>query len=74
MKKKLAVAAAAVVVGLCLAAQSEAAAYIKFDGVDGEALDKDHAGWSVLVSFSQGLHKPGGGATGSTRRRGDVIL
>ena len=50
------------------------AAYIKFDGVDGEAQDKDHKGWSDLASFGQGLHKPGGGATGATRRRGDVIL
>jgi type VI secretion system secreted protein Hcp len=50
------------------------AAYIKFDGVDGEAQDKDHKGWSDLASFSQGLHQPGGGATGATRRRGDVIL
>ena len=49
------------------------AAYIKFDGVDGEAQDKDHKGWSDLASFSQGIHQPGGGATGATRRRGDVI-
>jgi type VI secretion system secreted protein Hcp len=50
------------------------AAYIKFDGVDGEALDKDHQAWSDLAQFGQGLHQPGGGATGATRRRGDVIL
>ena len=50
------------------------AAYIKFDGVDGEAQDKDHKGWSDIMSFSQGLHQPGGGSTGATRRRGDVIL
>mgnify|MGYP003572239833 CR=1 FL=1 len=50
------------------------AAYIKFDGVDGEAQDKDHKGWSDLGSFSQVIHKPMGGATGATRRRGDVVL
>ena len=50
------------------------AAYIKFDGVDGEAQDKDHKGWSDIASFSQGLHQPGGAATGPTRRRGDVIM
>ena len=50
------------------------AAFIKFDGVDGESQDKDHKNWSPISSFSQGLHKPGGGATGSTRRRGDVVL
>lgn len=50
------------------------AAYIKFDGVDGETKDKDHTGWSDILSFGQGLHQPGGGATGATRRRGDVIM
>ncbi len=50
------------------------AAYIKFDGVEGEAKDKDHTGWSDLASFGQGMHQPGGGATGASRRRGDVIL
>lgn len=50
------------------------AAYIKFDGVDGESQDKDHKNWSDLHSFSQMMHKPGAGATGATRRRGDVIL
>jgi type VI secretion system secreted protein Hcp len=49
------------------------AAYIKFDGVDGEAQDKDHKGWSDLGHFNKGMRQPGGGATGATRRRGDVI-
>ena len=49
------------------------AAYIKFDGVDGECLDKDHSKWSDLISFGQAIHKPGAG-TGATRRRGDVVL
>ena len=49
------------------------AAYIKFDGIDGEAQDKDHKGWSDLESFNQAVTKPGSG-TGATRRRGDVIL
>ena len=50
------------------------AAYIKFDGIDGEAQDKDHKGWSDILSFTQGINKPGGGGTGATRRRGDVVL
>ena len=50
------------------------AAYIKFDGVDGEAQDKDHKNWSDVASFSQGLTQPGGSSTGPTRRRGDVIV
>lgn len=50
------------------------AAYIKFDGVDGEAQDKDHKNWSDLLSFSQAVTQPGGGSTGPTRRRADVIM
>ncbi len=34
------------------------AAYIKFDGVDGEAKDKGHEKWSDLTKFSQVVHKP----------------
>lgn len=49
------------------------AAYIKFDGVDGESKDDGHKGWSDLRSFKQIIRKPGAG-TGATRRRGDVIL
>ena len=49
------------------------AAFIKFEKVEGECQDKDHKGWSDLLSFSQGLSQPGGGATGQTRRRGDVV-
>ena len=29
------------------------AGYIKFDGVDGETQDKDHKGWSDLLSFTE---------------------
>ncbi|MHC4399529.1 MAG: Hcp family type VI secretion system effector [Planctomycetota bacterium] len=50
------------------------AAYIKFDGTEGEAQDKDHKGWSDIISFNQGINQPGGGSTGATRRRGDVVL
>ena len=50
------------------------ALFIKFDGVDGEANDKDHKSWSDLLSFSWGLHKAGAGATGQTRRRGVVTV
>lgn len=50
------------------------AAYIKFDGIEGEAKDKDHDKWTDILSFNQGVSKPGGSATGATRRRGDTIL
>ena len=66
---------AGLILAMAMAASNGwAAAYIKFEGVDGEAQDKDHENWSDLVSFSQPIHKPGGGATGPSRRRGDVVL
>ena len=52
-----------------------AAYYIKFDGIDGEALDKDHSGWSDLNSFGQALRTSIVDlSSDGTRRRGDVIL
>ncbi len=50
------------------------AGYMKFDGIDGESKDKDHKGWIDILSFGQAIHQPGGSATGTARRRGDVIL
>lgn len=47
--------------------------YVKFEGVDGEAQDKDHKGWCDALAFSQGQSSAGGG-TGATRRRGDVVF
>lgn len=49
------------------------AGYMKIEGVEGEAKDKDHKGWSDIISLNQVIHKPGTG-TGPTRRRGDVVL
>jgi type VI secretion system secreted protein Hcp len=50
------------------------ALFIKFDGIDGEAKDKDHKAWSDLLSMSWGLHRAGAGQTGQTRRRGVVTV
>jgi type VI secretion system secreted protein Hcp len=50
------------------------AAYIKFDGVDGECIAKGHEKWSDLKTFSQNIHKTGAGQTGVARRRGTPIL
>lgn len=38
--------------------QAATAVFVKFDGVDGESQDKDHRGWSDLLSFSQGQYVP----------------
>lgn len=40
---------------------SEAAAYIKFDGIDGESTNKDHKGWIEIESFSWGVSRPSSG-------------
>jgi len=50
------------------------AAYIKFDGVEGECQDKDHKKWIDVLSVSQVIHKAGGGSTSTARRRGDTIF
>jgi type VI secretion system secreted protein Hcp len=49
-----------------------AAGFIKFDGIDGEALDRDHRSWSDLLSFRQGQSVQADGAT--PRSRGRVVL
>lgn len=45
---------------LTKAPTSSAAAYIKFDGVDGESNDQDHKGWIDVLSFSWGVSQSGG--------------
>jgi type VI secretion system secreted protein Hcp len=50
------------------------AMYIQITGIDGESTDKDHKDWIDVLSFSMGMADPGGGATGATRRRGDVVI
>ena len=45
---------------------ADAGMFIKFDGVDGESVDRDHKGWSDLDSFSFGVEREAaeGGAGG----------
>ncbi len=57
---------------------ANAAAYMKFDGVDGEAVDKDHQSWSDLVSFQHSITR-GDPGSDTTRQRasatlGDVVV
>ena len=49
-------------------------AYIRFEGIDGEAVSIGHEGWSEIVSFNQQITKPGSGSIDISRRRGDVVL
>ncbi len=45
---------------------AEAAAYIKFDGIDGEFAERDHKNWCNVESVNMGGHRAGGGGTAST--------
>jgi type VI secretion system secreted protein Hcp len=50
------------------------AAFAKYDGIDGESNDSKHSKWIDVLSMDWGAHKPGGGATGQTRRRGAAVV
>jgi len=54
-------------------APGHASMYVKFDGVDGEAQDKDHKNWSDILTFSQGQLTSTAGA-GSTRLRDECVF
>ena len=47
--------------------------YVKFDGIDGESVDKEHKNWCDLLSYSQSFSKPSS-ASGTSRRRGGVVV
>lgn len=48
--------------------------YIRFDGVEGEAQDRDYGGWCDALSFSQGQSVLDVGGTGATRLRGNAVF
>jgi type VI secretion system Hcp family effector len=50
------------------------AAFAKYDGIDGESADANHDKWIDVLSIDWGAHKPGGGATGQSRRRGAAVV
>ncbi|MBI2480731.1 MAG: type VI secretion system tube protein Hcp [Planctomycetia bacterium] len=50
------------------------AVFAKYDGIDGESDDDKHGKWIDVLSVDWGMHRPGGGATGQTRRRGAAIV
>ena len=47
--------------------------YADFPGIDGEADDKEHMDWVEILSFEFSMHQPTT-MTGSSRRRGDIVL
>ena len=64
---------------LALASEVEAAGYVWFDGIPGEALDKDHKNWSDVLSVnyqikqSGSMHVGGGGGSGKVEY-GDFVV
>lgn len=48
--------------------------FAKYDGIDGESQDANHDKWIDVLAIDWGSNKPGGGATGATRRRGAVVV
>jgi len=54
------------------AIDANAAAYIKFDGVDGEATDANHKEWIEVLSFSQTIHRGDSGS--SVRTTAGVVF
>ena len=52
----------------------EAAAYLKFDGVDGEATDTKHKEWIEVLSFSQTITRETSDSSGTTRTRGSATM
>lgn len=50
------------------------AVFAKYDGIDGESNDANHGKWIDVLSVDWGSHKPGGGATGQSRRRGAAVV
>ena len=50
------------------------AVFAKYDGIDGESQDSNHDKWIDVLSVDWGIHKPGGGMTGQSRRRGGAVV
>jgi type VI secretion system secreted protein Hcp len=48
--------------------------FMQITGIDGEATDDSHEDWIEILSCSMGMAEPDAGATGTSRRRGDVVL
>lgn len=60
--------------GFLVLGEANAAAFLKLGDIKGESTDANHDGWIDVLSVSHGVHKPGGGATGQSRRRGGAVF
>lgn len=54
------------------AAVATAGFFVKFDGIDGEAKDVEHLGWSELLSFDQAHSMPVDTSTGLSTGRAEL--
>ena len=76
MNRKYSIAPVLTILGLLALAATQpadAAVFVKFDGVDGEALDKDHSDWIELESLSARMDlNPMSVAAGATQPRADI--
>lgn len=50
------------------------AIFAKYDGIDGEATESNHDKWIDVLSYEWGVHRPGGGSSGQSRRRGSAVI
>lgn len=48
--------------------------FAQYDGIQGECTDQNHDKWIDVLSIDWGAAKPGGGATGQSRRRGGAVV
>ena len=53
---------------------ASAGMFAKYDGVDGESTDSNHDKWIDVLSVDWGMHRPGSGMTGQSRRRGSLAV
>ena len=74
ISKLMGLAIAATTMAFAIPNSADAAVFAKFDGIDGESKDDKHDKWIDVLSIDWGAHKPGGGATGQSRRRGAAVV
>ena len=76
MNRKYSIAPVLTILGLLVLTATQpagAAVFVKFDGVDGEALDKDHSAWIEVESLSARMDlNPMSVAAGATQPRADI--
>lgn len=73
------IAFSAIFLGMFAFENAEAAVFVKYDGIDGEAINEtaergNQDGWISLLSFDWGVTEAEAGASGQSRRRGGAVV